>query len=488
MLYALGLDIGTSGCKAVALATDGHVLARAESPYRIQAPRPGWAEQHPDQWWRAAGLAVCSLAGQLPDIARAAVIGVTGQMHTLVPLDAHDSVIRPAILWSDQRSTQSAAWIARTAGEELVQSVTCNPSRAAYTASKLIWLRRHEPDAFARLRRAMLPKDWLVLRLTGVSVTDPSSASGTGLFDVVHGEFSEPLLARLELDPDLFPPVEPSAAIVGHLNASAAADLSLPGGIPVIAGGGDQAAAAHDAGVDEPGAIACSLGTSIAVMTSRPAPSPSSFAHVIPGQWLRLTSAHSGMVALDWWSRIIHPSGRSSPTEALRAAARSEAGARGVRFIPLLMGTADEPGRRPQFGAFQGLREEHAAEDLARAVIEGIAFEVRRIADPVNAADHWRVLGGGTRGALLIQTLADVLGVHMTVLPSGSSASGAARLALSALGHPPTWSPADAHDVTPGYAHDYGPAFAEFCLAVRHPATAKPRSTSQTTVIPRVPT
>jgi sugar (pentulose or hexulose) kinase len=171
------------------------------------------------------------------------------------------------------------------------------------------------------------------------------------------------------------------------------------------------------------------------------------------------------MVALDWWSRIIHPSGRSSPAEALRAAARSESGARGARFIPLLMGTAGELGHRPQFGAFEGLREDHASEDLARAVIEGIAFEVRRIADPVNTADHWRVLGGGTRGALLVQTLADVLGVRMTVLPSGSSASGAARLALSALGHTPGWSPADAYDVTPGYAHDYGPAFTEFCLS-----------------------
>ena len=469
MEYALGLDLGTSGCKVAALDAGGHLLATAEARYPMMVPQPGWAEQHPASWWRAARRGVLLLADRLPADAVPLGVGVTGQMHSLVAVDSRRRVIRPAILWCDQRSEPQAQLIARLVGQTRLAEITGNPARSAFTAAKLLWLRDREPDAYARLRHAVLPKDWLVSRLTGRIVTEPSDASGTGLLDIRTASWSEQILAWLDIDPGMVAVIQPSFSVVGNVLPEAAAAWGLPPGIPVVAGGGDQAAAAYSAGATGPGVIVCNLGTSAVVLSSQPGPVPGCLSHVVPGQWLYLTSTHAGTLCLDWWSRMAAGSGRARPAEVLRAAAASEPGARGVRFTPLLMGERDPaPGEPPRTGSLHGLRAEHTSADLARAVIEGIALEIRRIARSVPCSgepQRWRVIGGGSNAALLVQTLADVLHQPLQVVSGASSAAGAARLAWRGLGVEVP-QPADGREFRPSQGIDYDAAFRAYCADV----------------------
>lgn len=471
--YLLGVDLGTSACKATALGLDGAVLATTESRYPMSVPRPGWAEQAPEQWWQAVRAAVRQLNDRLGPDTQPVGIGLTGQMHTLVPLDAAWQVIRPAILWSDQRSEPQAARVRDAVGASALMRITCNPSRAAFTASKIMWLRDHEPAAAQRLRHVVLPKGWIVLQLTGRNVTEPSDASGTGLFDVPRGSWSPEILTRLDLSADLFPDVLPSTAVAGSLLREPARQLDLPAGLPVICGAGDQAAAAYDAGAVAAGVIACNLGTSIALTESVPAPVPGSLSHVVPGQWLYLASAHSGMVAVDWWGRVTR---NGQAGEIAEQAAASEAGARGAMFIPLLMGSREPRSGAPHSGSFLGLRADHTASDLARAVLDGVAFEVRRVADTLPPADghgrRWRVFGGGSRSPILVQILADILGTELELVPGASSARGAARLLATALNLAlPEPATRDRLFIPGPSAGDYRTAYAAYLAAVSdHPA------------------
>lgn len=471
--YLLGIDLGTSACKATALGLDGTALATAESRYPMSVPHPGWAEQAPEQWWQALRAAIRQLADRLSGGAQPVGIGLTGQMHTLVPLDAAWKVIRPSILWCDQRSERQAARVRDTVGAPALMRITCNPSRTAFTASKILWLQDNEPAAADRLRHVLLPKDWIVLQLTARNVTEPSDASGTGLFDLSRGSWSPEILTALDLAPDLLPQVLPSTAVAGGLLEEPAQQLNLPAGIPVICGASDQAAAAYDAGAVTAGVTACNLGTSVALTESVAAPVPGSLAHVVPGQWLYLASAHSGMVALDWWSRV---TGHGHAGEVVRQAAASEAGAHGAVFIPLLIGSRELGGGGPHSGSFLGLRADHTAADLARAVLEGVAFEVRRVADALPPAPgggrRWRVFGGGSRSPLLVQILADVLGADLEMVPGASSARGAARLLAAALNMALPEPAANGRRLTPSpLASDYQTAYAAYLTAVSdHPA------------------
>jgi xylulokinase len=464
--YLLGIDLGTSGSKAVAVGLDGALLATAEVRYPTAAPRPGWAEQDPGDWWQAACIGVRRLCSGLPPGARPVGIGATGQMHTMVALDGALAVIRPAILWSDRRSEEQAESIGRIVGEQVLMDITRNPSRGAFTASKLAWLHDHEPAAAARVRHVMLPKDWLVLQLTGELVTEPSDASGTGLFDVAAQDWSTELIDALGFRCDMLADVHPSASVVGRLRAEPAAELGLPAGVPVIAGAGDQAAAAYDAGAVIPGIVACNLGTSVALTESTTEPLVGTLSHIVADQWLFVTSVHSGTGVLDWWSRIA-AAGRVG--EVVTQAADSAPGARGVRFVPLLMGSRDPGPDSGATGSFLGLRDDHTTADMTRAVLEGIAFEVGRVARTLPAlraaTPSWRVFGGGVRGTLLVQTLANVLRVGLQVIPQASSARGAARLVAEAVGAPLT-DPLDRPDlgalVTPSETVDYGPHLVEY--------------------------
>ena len=309
-----------------------------------------------------------------------AVIGVTGQMHGLVALDSRRAILRPAILWSDQRSGRQAAEITGLVGEGVLRAATLNPSRAAFTASKLLWLRENEPDRYVRARHVLLPKDWLVHRLTGDLSAEPSDASGTGLFDVPRSAWSERILRRLDFESSWFAPVRPSSTVVGTVSPQAGRAMGIPAGVPVVAGGGDQATAALAAGAAGDGVLACNLGTSAVLLASLPGPGPGCLGHVLPGTWLKLASAHSGMASVDWWSTITGgPQGAAGVRRLLSLAAATPPGARGATFLPFLMGTRDQEAAHPVRAAFGGLHADHSRADLTRAVLEGMAFELRRL-------------------------------------------------------------------------------------------------------------
>jgi xylulokinase len=465
--YLVGIDLGTSSCKAMALSPGSATLAEVESAYPTAMPEPGWAEQDPASWWTAVRSSVAQLADRVPPGSQALGIGVTGQMHGLVALDASHEVIRPSILWSDQRSLEEARQITARVGEATLVRITRNPSRPAFTASKIKWLQEHEPEAARRLRHVLLPKDWVVSRLTNRLVTEPSDASGTGLFDLMQGTWAPELLSALGIDGRLLPEVVGSTTVVGHLGAGPAAELQLPAGLPVIAGAGDQAAAAYDVGAVVPGVVACNLGTSAVLTESVAQPVEGTLCHVVPGHWLYLTSAHSGTLAVDWWART---AGLGNAAQLVGLAGQSPPGARGARFVPLLVGTRDpSTDAAPQRGTFLGLRADHGAPDLARAVVEGVALEIGRIAGSLpsptsGSGSCWRVFGGGARARLLVQVLADVLQVELQLVPGASSARGAARLVGRSLGLalPPSVEVDGTSIVTPGEGPGHGALLSEY--------------------------
>ena len=290
MTRLVGLDVGTTGVKALALSPEGDVLARAEEPYGLSTPRPGWSEQDPEDWWRAAERALARLGG--PPTA----IGLSGQMHGLVVLDDRDRVLRPAILWNDQRTEAECAEIERRVGLARLIQLTGNRALTGFTAPKLLWLRRHEPDTYARIAHVLLPKDYVRLRLTGEHAIDVADASGTLLFDVASRRWSEEMLEALELDPAWLPKSHESPEISG---ATAA-------GAPVAAGAGDQAAAALGAGVDRPGPVSVVLGTSGVVFAALPAFAADpqarvqAFCHAVPGGWHAMGVMLSAAGSLRW--------------------------------------------------------------------------------------------------------------------------------------------------------------------------------------------
>ena len=254
MTQLVGLDVGTTGVKALALSPDGEVVARAEETYELSTPQPGWAEQDPEDWWRAAERALARLGGE------ATAIGLSGQMHGLVVLDDRDRVLRPAILWNDQRTEAECVEIEERVGLSRLIHLTGNRALTGFTAPKLLWLRRHEPDTYVRIAHMLLPKDYVRLRLTGERAIDVADASGTLLFDVARRRWSEEMLEALELDPAWLPRALESPEISG----------TTAGGIPVAAGAGDQAAAALGVGVDRPGPVSVVLGTSGVVFAALP--------------------------------------------------------------------------------------------------------------------------------------------------------------------------------------------------------------------------
>jgi len=441
--YAIGLDLGTSACKGVAVTPDGRVLAESRQGYGMATEQPGWAEQDPADWWRALTLCVRTISERLtPTHGQPSAIGVTGQMHGLIAVDAAGAIIRPCILWCDYRATAEARQVAEVVGRERLSRITYNDSRPAFTAPKLLWLRANELRAYARLAHVVLPKDWIVHRLTHGYTSDPSDASGTGLFDIGDGQWSAEIINRLGLDPAWFPTVRPSASIVGDLREDAAAELGLEPGIPVIAGAGDQAAAAVASGATADGVVACSLGTSAALTTTTTQPCTDAFAHAVPDRWLLLTSMHAGGVNLDWWAAIVggRRSSTSSAVEQTAALARTgRPGADGVTFLPFLMGERDRDAQGGLLGCFIGLRIEHGPAQLARAVLEGVCYEVRRMLqawrDRGVAVETLRLSGGAARLPVWVQILADVLAMPVEVMPAErSGAFGAALLALRGAG------------------------------------------------------
>ncbi len=420
----VGIDVGTSGVKGLAIDTDGGVLAGAERGYRLSTPRPGWAEQDPEDWWHATSAVLAELRDA---VGAPAGIGLSGQMHGLVTLDARGRVLRPAILWNDQRTGAESEELERTIGLERLIALTGNRALPGYTAPKLLWLRRHEPEVYRHIDRIALPKDYVRLRLCGEHATDVSDASGTLLLDVARRRWSEEVLAELELDPAWLPVALESPATSGVTGD----------GVPVAAGGGDQAAGALGVGVDHPGPLSVVLGTSGVVFSALDefAPDPearlSTFCHAVPGGWHSMGVVQSAAGSLRWLRDAAAP---GVPYEQLIAeAAEWPAGTEGLLFLPYIAGERTPHADPDARGAFVGLSVRHDRGALVRAVLEGVAFGLRDSLDLIAESSEpmtlGRASGGGARSDLWLQIVASSLELPLErVVVDEGAAFGAALL------------------------------------------------------------
>ena len=434
----LGIDIGTSAAKAVALSADGAILAAHSAEYGLSQPAPGWCEQAPRDWVEGARAAVAGVLERVP-AREIAAVGLSGQMHGLTPLDEGHRVIRPAILWNDQRNAREAEEITSLAGgPEALRAMTTNPMLVGYTGGKILWLMRHEPEAFERMRHALNPKDYLRLVLTGEVATEVSDASGTGLFDVASRRWSRELLDRLPFDAAVLPPCHESAAISGRVGAAGARAFGLPEGTPVVGGGGDAVVQTLGSGVVAPGELQTTIGTAgiLAAALERPTPEPQGrlqvFCNVEPGLWHCMGVSLNAGGALGWLRSVLGDAGFDALTEA---AGRSRPGAEGLLFLPYLNGERcphPDPDAR---GAFVGLAAGHGREAMTRAVMEGVVHALRDMQLLMAGIGiEGRVIkasGGGARSALWRQMQADLLGckVHTTEGAAEGGAFGAALLA-----------------------------------------------------------
>lgn len=442
----LGLDIGTTGAKAILIDAKGNVRATATTGYPLRTPRPGWTEQDPEDWWNAARASirsVLSTSGSPPF--PIAAVGLTGQMHGLVPLDGHGRVIRPAILWNDQRTADECAWITERIGAARVLEVTGNPVLTGFTAPKIVWMRRHELEHLARLAHVLLPKDYVRYRLTGEFATDVADASGTSLFDVRRRTWSQLMLDALEIPRSWLPRVLESPEVSGAVTSRAATDTGLPPGTPVVAGAGDQAAQAVGTGIVRPGTISVTLGTSGVVFAHLdsvqvdPQGRTHTFCHAVPGRWHVMGVMLSAGGSLRWLRDSLHPDARFrdnlDPYEAMADEAAAVApGSEGLLFLPYLTGERTPHADPYARGAFVGLTIRHTRGHLIRAVMEGVAMGLRdslEILRTMNVAcTEIRVSGGGARSPVWRQILADVFGQDLvTVNATEGAAYGAALLA-----------------------------------------------------------
>ena len=428
MTRLVGLDVGTTGAKAVAISAEGEVLARAEEAYPLSTPRAGWAEQDPADWWRASQAALAAVGAE-----SAAGIGLSGQMHGLVALDGDDRVLRPAILWNDQRTAAECAEIEALLGLERLVALTGNRALTGFTAPKLLWLRRHEPEVFARIEHVLLPKDYVRLRLGGERAIDVADASGTLLFDVERRRWSEEMLDALDLPGSWLPPTLESPALSARTEA----------GVPIAAGAGDQAAGALGVGVDGAGALSVVLGTSGVVFAALPRfqADPEArvhaFCHAVPGAWHAMGVMLSAAGSLRWFRDAVAPG--APYEELLTEAAAAPPGSEGVLFLPYLSGERTPHADPNARGAFTGLDGSHRRGHLVRAVLEGVAYGLRDSLELLRALgvqpELGRASGGGARSRLWLEIVASVLGVplELTAVEEGA-AFGAALLGAVAAG------------------------------------------------------
>jgi xylulokinase len=412
----VGLDVGTTGLKALAITPGGDVVASAEEHYGLSSPQPGWSEQDPEDWWRASESALARLG-----VAKSRV-GLSGQMHGLVCLDEQGEVLRPAMLWNDQRTAAECAEIEERLGLERLITLTGNRALTGFTAPKLLWLRRHEPDVYARIHRVVLPKDYVRLRLTGEWVIDAADASGTLLFDVAARRWSDEVLDALEIPAEWLPPVSEST---------------------VIAGAGDQQAAALGVGVIAPGTVSVVLGTSGVVLaalheyahdaTAR----VHAFCHAAPELWEAMGVMLNAAGALQWFRDALAPG--ASFDDLTAEASHWEAGADGVLFLPYLQGERTPHADADATASFTGLSLRHDRGALARAVLEGVAYGLRDSLELLRELGveprAGRASGGGAHSRLWLEIVASVLGLPLErcVVDEGS-AYGAALLAGVANG------------------------------------------------------
>ncbi len=461
MQALLGIDLGTTGVKAALFAAnDGHVLATAFVDYPLLHPHPGWAEQDPAEWWQATITAIrtCLAGGVSHGLSPADIrgIGLSGQMHGVVLLDAEYKVLRPCIIWADQRSDAQCRWMTERVGAARLIELVSNPALPGFSAPKALWVRDNEPETFARTRTIILPKDYIRYRLTGVLAMEISDAAGTCLLDVKHGTWSREVLEAIDFDPALLPPVVPADAVCGTITDEVAFLTGLQAGTPVAGGGADNACGAVGNGVVRPGLALVSIGTSGVVLahaaspqvdTSGPVPRVHTFNHAVPHAWYLMGVTQGAGLSLRWVRDNIglperaleRWTGQDAYDFLAKEAESVPAGSDGLIFLPYLQGE-----RTPHLDAYArggwiGLTASHDRRHLIRAVLEGVAFSLNDCFDIIREQGlqltQMRATGGGAKSPLWRQIIADVLGVELvTTNATEGPAFGAALLAGVASG------------------------------------------------------
>ena len=461
MQVLLGIDLGTTGVKAALFAADdGRVLASAFVDYPLFHPQPGWAEQNPADWWQATLTAIraCLVQGREQGVQAADVrgVGLSGQMHGVVLLDEAYQVVRPCIIWADQRSEAQCRWMTERVGAKQLIEYVSNPALPGFSAPKALWVRDNEPALFARTRLILLPKDYIRYRLTNVPAMEISDAAGTCWLDVKHGVWSQEVLAAIGFDPALLPPVVAADAISGTISGEVAQLTGLVAGIPVAGGGADNACGAVGNGVVHPGLALLSIGTSGVVLahatspqvdTSGPVPRVHTFNHAVPNAWYLMGVTQGAGLSLRWVRDNIglperaleRWTGVDAYETLAREAASVPAGSEGLYFLPYLQGERTPHLDALARGGWIGLTASHDRRHLIRAVLEGVAFSLKDcfaiLSEQGLRLEQVRATGGGAKSLLWRQILADVLGVELvTTNAQEGPAFGAALLAGVASG------------------------------------------------------
>jgi len=445
-MFWLGIDVGTGGTRALLLDEHGTVRHACTAPHQeMTMERPQWAEQHPDDWWQAAQKAIRGVLAQAQVSGKSVRgIGLSGQMHGSTLLDAAGAVVRPALIWCDQRSQTQVDSINAKLGKEAVVEATANPVLTGFTLPKLLWVRDNEPAQFEKVRHLLLPKDYVRYKLTGEFATDVSDASGTALFDVVHRQWSKTMTAGLGLDAAILPRCYESPDVTGEVSKAAAAATGLAEGTPVVAGGGDQASSAIGNGIVAPGVVSCTLGTSGVVFAhlEKPAYDPAgrvhTFCHAVPGKWHVMGVTQGAGLSLQWFRNQLAPG--VSYDDLMAEAAKIPPASQGLLWLPYLMGERTPHLDALARGGWLGLTASHTRAHMVRAVIEGVSFSQRDClelihdlgVDPTSV----RVSGGGAKSAVWRQILSSVFQRRVVVLESQEgSAQGAGLLAMVGTKH-----------------------------------------------------
>jgi xylulokinase len=444
-MYWLGIDIGTGGSRALLVNDKGKITAAVTAPHEdMKMEKPLWAEQRPENWWDAAQQAIRAVIKE-SKVKPASIkgVGLSGQMHGLVILDENNAVIRPSLIWCDQRSQNQVDWINQTVGKDNVLAFTANPVLTGFTLPKLLWVRDNEPKNFARVRKMLLPKDYIRFKLTGEFASEVSDASGTALFDVVTRKWSSEMVERLKLDASILPTVYESSDVTGSISEEAAAATGLPVGIPVVGGGGDQAASAVGNGIVDPGVVSCTLGTSGVVFAhmQRPTYDPKgrvhTFCHAVKGAWHVMGVTQGAGLSLQWFRNQFAP---GIDYDALMAeVAASQAGAHGLFWLPYMMGERTPHLDATARGGWVGVTAKHTRADMIRALIEGVSYSQKDCLDLIEGmgvpVDSVRLSGGGAKSKVWRQIMADVLKKKVVTLETQEgSAYGAALLAMVGTG------------------------------------------------------
>jgi xylulokinase len=448
MTYFLGIDTSTTGSKALIIDERGQVIAVASSPHTLQTPRPLWSEQDPREWWEAVSASIRSVVEQAGISGEEiGAVGLTGQMHGLVLLDEAGNVLRPAILWNDQRTQRQCDEIHERIGKEKFIQITGNVALTGFTAPKILWVKENEPEVYARAKQILLPKDYIRYKLTGEYAMDKADGAGTVLFDLRSRDWSDEVLTALEIPRAWMPKTFEGPQFTGSVNQEAASLTGLKAGTPVAAGGGDQAAQAVGVGAVEPGIVGLTVGTSGVVFATTPSAliEPEgrlhAFCHAVPGMWHFMGVMLSAAGSLQWYRDTLAPN--TGFDELLKEAESIPAGSEGLQFLPYLSGERTPHPDPLARGAFIGLTIRHTRAHMTRAVLEGVAFGLKDSftliqntgastgsAQGLGAITQVRASGGGTKGALWRQILASVLEAELvTVNTTEGAAYGAALLA-----------------------------------------------------------